>query len=68
MPSKKADLYVTARVTIEEKLALAGVADSERRTISQIARFAIQEFLAKRRTQAEKWERSVGLRPKGKKA
>jgi hypothetical protein len=51
--------YVTARITKPEKLALLTIAIKERRTISQVARFAIQEFLAQRSYRNEP-------KPKGK--
>jgi predicted transcriptional regulator len=41
--------YVTARVSKPEKQALDRIAARERRTISQVARFAIQQFLATRK-------------------
>jgi predicted transcriptional regulator len=40
--------YVSARLTHPEKSALVAIAAEERRTLSQIARFAIQEFLQRR--------------------
>jgi predicted transcriptional regulator len=40
--------YVTARLTTPEKQALDAIATEERRTLSQVARFAIQEFLSRR--------------------
>ena len=42
--------YVTTRVSKAEKEALDQVAAEERRTLSQIARFAIQEFLTARQS------------------